>query len=73
MLVVEDDGIGISQGNLQRIGSHGIAGMRHRLKSYDGDFLVERKEPKGTRVTVSVALAKIERGVTNHQESMPPA
>jgi protein-histidine pros-kinase len=67
MLVVEDDGIGIAQANLQRIGSHGIAGMRHRLKSYDGDFFLERKEPKGTRVTVSVALAKIAKTAANHQ------
>jgi signal transduction histidine kinase len=58
-LVVEDDGVGISQTNVQRIGSHGIAGMRHRLRSYDGDFILERKEPKGTRVTVSVALARV--------------
>jgi signal transduction histidine kinase len=64
-LIVEDDGVGISQTNMQRMGSHGIAGMRHRLRSYDGDFVLERKEPQGTRVTVSVALGRVLKSGAN--------
>jgi protein-histidine pros-kinase len=66
-LVVADDGVGIARSNLDRIGSHGIAGMRHRLRSHDGDFVLERIEPRGTRVTVSVALARITKNSANHE------
>jgi signal transduction histidine kinase len=58
-LRIEDDGVGIAPERLKAAGSHGIAGMRHRLKSYGGDFKIESRSPKGTIITASVPLSRV--------------
>jgi signal transduction histidine kinase len=57
-LTIEDNGIGIAT-DRKKPGSHGIAGMRHRLKSFDGTFTITQGEP-GTKVTASAPMAKVE-------------
>jgi len=58
ILLIEDDGIGITAAR-PAVGSHGIAGMKHRLKSFGGDFKLERRWPNGTRLTASVSLQRV--------------
>jgi signal transduction histidine kinase len=58
-LRIEDNGVGIAPDRQKIVGSHGIAGMRHRLKSYNGEFALERNWPNGTRITASVPLVRV--------------
>lgn len=58
VLRIDDDGVGITA-TRPAVGSHGISGMKHRLKSYDGSFTIERRWPNGTRLVASVPLARV--------------
>lgn len=49
VLVVEDDGVGLSL-DFDKRQHHGIAIMRERASSLKGELGVERREPHGTRV-----------------------
>lgn len=56
MLVIEDDGVGIpdnAQGN--RL-SHGISGMRQRVRALRGEFSIRRRREGGTLIEVHVPL-----------------
>jgi signal transduction histidine kinase len=59
ILQIEDDGIGIADGGEHVAGSHGIAGMRHRLKSYGGQFALEQRAPQGTRLVASLPMRTV--------------
>jgi signal transduction histidine kinase len=54
-LVIEDDGVGIPENALGRAGSHGLVGMRERLRVLGGTFVIRRGE--GGRGTVIDAIA----------------
>jgi signal transduction histidine kinase len=54
-LVIEDDGIGIPEDALGRAASHGLVGMRERLRALGGTFEV-RRGPHG-RGTIIEAVA----------------
>jgi len=61
-LLIEDDGIGIpddAQGN--RL-SHGIAGMRQRVRALHGEFSIGRRPEGGTRIEVNVPLPPASAG-----------
>lgn len=53
---ISDDGIGIGQDPARTDGprSHGIAGMRHRVTSLQGEFRIGVNQPRGTLVEVTV-------------------
>ncbi len=55
-LVIDDDGIGISESDHGNLLSHGITGMRQRVHALHGDFSIRRREEGGTRIEVSVPL-----------------
>ena len=54
-LVIEDDGVGIRDDALGRPASHGLVGMRERLRVLGGTFEIRRGE--GGRGTVIDAIA----------------
>jgi signal transduction histidine kinase len=56
VLQIEDDGVGIPADRERATGSHGIAGMKHRLISNGGQFKLEQKTPRGTRLVASLPL-----------------
>ena len=58
-LRIEDDGIGITPDRQHLMGSHGISGMRHRVKSYGGSFNIEQRATKGTRLVASLPLSNV--------------
>ncbi len=58
-LSIEDNGVGIGEGSATKV-SHGINSMRHRLTPFDGELAIERVEPSGTRVRVTIPLSTIE-------------
>lgn len=63
MLVIEDDGVGIpdnAQGN--RL-SHGISGMRQRVRALQGEFSIRRRREGGTLIEVHVPLVAAPPGL----------
>jgi signal transduction histidine kinase len=63
-LTIEDNGIGIA--DRKKPGSHGIAGMRHRLKSFDGTFEIESLQP-GTKIVATAPMARVENESINNR------
>jgi signal transduction histidine kinase len=55
-LIIEDDGIGIKDGAQNNRLSHGIAGMRQRVKALSGEFSIGRRPEGGTIIEINVPL-----------------
>ena len=58
-VLVEDNGIGIGAERLEAIGSHGLAIMRHRVRSCGGKLEIDSPPQGGTRVRAHLPLAGI--------------
>jgi signal transduction histidine kinase len=58
-LIIEDDGIGIDPGRRDAIGSHGLATMRHRVRSFGGSLQFDAPAGGGTRVRALLPLARV--------------
>jgi signal transduction histidine kinase len=58
-VLVEDNGIGIDTDHRDAIGSHGLAIMRHRVRSCGGTLDIESVPQGGTRVFARLPLAGI--------------
>lgn len=56
VLIIEDNGIGISVNVDALAGSHGLLSMKYRMQSIGGSFYIGPATPKGTRVVVRVPL-----------------
>jgi signal transduction histidine kinase len=54
-LSVQDDGHGFDPEHV-RTGSHGLAGMRFRLRSHGGDFVVHSAPGQGTRIEATMPI-----------------
>jgi len=57
-LVISDDGIGISDDVQGKRLSHGIAGMRQRVRALHGEFRIRGRSGVGTVVEVRIPLAR---------------
>lgn len=55
-LLIEDDGVGIPDGAQNNLLSHGIAGMRQRVRALHGEFAITRRPEGGTMIDVSIPL-----------------
>ena len=53
-LLIEDDGIGIPDGAQKNKLSHGIAGMRQRVRALHGEFSIHRRPEGGTLIEVNI-------------------
>lgn len=58
-LTIEDDGAGIPPERMSVTGSHGLTSMRHRIRSLGGELHLTAVQPRGTRLRVSVPMARI--------------
>jgi signal transduction histidine kinase len=56
VVMMEDDGIGLPEGALQRDGSHGLKQIAFRMQSIGGEVIMERLMPRGTHTTLSIPL-----------------
>jgi signal transduction histidine kinase len=56
-LLIEDDGIGISPDAQNNHLSHGISGMRQRVRALHGDFAIARRAEGGTTIEVNIPIA----------------
>jgi signal transduction histidine kinase len=55
-LVISDDGIGIPEGAQNNRLSHGISGMRHRVRALHGEFSIHGTPGRGTMIEVSLPM-----------------
>ena len=62
ILRVEDDGVGFDASHTQHR-RHGLAGMRHRVQMFFGEFAIDSRPGAGTRVTATLPLAAVVQGV----------
>ena len=53
-LLIEDDGVGIADDAQNNLLSHGIAGMRQRVRALRGDFSISRRQEGGTVIEVNI-------------------
>jgi two-component system, NarL family, sensor histidine kinase UhpB len=58
VLMVQDDGVGLPEGALQREGSFGLMGIRERAQMLGGRLEVDSPAEGGVRLTVYVPLAR---------------
>lgn len=56
VLKIQDDGCGMSSEQQQKRGSFGLMGMKERVTSCDGKFVLHSRPGKGTRITVRLPL-----------------
>ena len=57
-LLIEDDGVGIADDAQANLLSHGIAGMRQRVRALHGEFNITRRAEGGTVVEVNIPLGQ---------------
>jgi signal transduction histidine kinase len=55
-VVLEDDGIGLPAGAETNALSHGISGMRQRVRAFKGDFRIRGRPGAGTVIEVHIPL-----------------
>jgi signal transduction histidine kinase len=58
-LIIEDDGVGIDARRLDAIGSHGLATMRHRVRSFGGSLQIDAPAAGGTRLRALLPLVRV--------------
>jgi signal transduction histidine kinase len=55
-LLIEDDGVGIPEDAQKNRLSHGITGMRQRVRALHGEFSIGRRPEGGTLIEVNIPL-----------------
>ncbi len=68
VLVVLDDGKGITESQVSDPKSLGLIGMRERVRAWDGDVAFQNVPGRGTAVTVRVPRTKIDFGLSRAEE-----
>jgi signal transduction histidine kinase len=58
-VVITDNGVGIATDRRDAIGSHGLATIRHRVRSFGGTLDIESLSPSGTLLRARLPLATI--------------
>jgi len=66
-LLIEDDGVGIPEDAQNNLLSHGIIGMRQRVRALHGEFAIGRRPEGGTMIEVNIPLGK------QHEPAREPA
>jgi signal transduction histidine kinase len=60
VIIVEDNGGGIGADRRDAVGAHGVATMRHRVRSFGGTLDIDALPQGGTRVRARIPLAAIQ-------------
>jgi signal transduction histidine kinase len=58
-VIITDNGVGIASDRRDAVGSHGLATMRHRVRSFGGTLDIESVSPSGTQLRARLPLALI--------------
>ncbi|HWW21945.1 MAG TPA: CHASE3 domain-containing protein [Steroidobacteraceae bacterium] len=56
---IEDNGVGIDSDRREAVGSHGLATMRHRVRSFGGTFDIDAPPQGGTCIQARILLRDI--------------
>ncbi len=72
-LIVHDDGAGLPTGVESSRLSHGIAGMRQRVRALNGSFRIGSKPGSGTTIEVFIPVPQASREETATQGEVEPA
>ncbi len=59
LIGIEDNGVGIEGDRRDAVGSHGLATMRHRVRSFGGSIDIDAPAQGGTRIRARVPLANV--------------
>ncbi len=54
VLVISDNGVGITAEQLSKANSFGLLGMKERVYAWKGEVLIEGRQNKGTTITVTI-------------------
>jgi signal transduction histidine kinase len=65
-LIIADDGVGLPESASRDRLSHGIAGMRQRVRALAGEFMIHGEAHRGTQIEVRIPLS---RDATRESES----
>ena len=65
---IEDDGKGISQGDTEKFGSFGLAGIRERARILGGASTIRNRAQGGCRLEVRLPLDRVTSGMHEMQE-----
>ncbi len=60
-VLIADNGIGIANDRREAVGSHGLATMRHRVRSFGGTLDIDSSPLHGTRVRARLPLSLVMR------------
>lgn len=71
-LVITDDGVGLPDGAQNNRLSHGINGMRQRVRALQGEFSIHGRPGKGTTIEVNIALGPSRNAALNRELQVPP-
>jgi signal transduction histidine kinase len=71
-LLIEDDGVGIADDAQSNRLSHGIAGMRQRVRALHGDFAIGRRAEGGTIIEVNIPLPSTPASAADAQPETEP-
>jgi signal transduction histidine kinase len=71
VVLIEDNGTGIEPERRDAIGSHGLAIMRHRVRSCGGSLDIDTAPHGGTRIQARLPLARILRPPEAQRPSPP--
>ena len=74
-LLIEDDGVGIPDGAQNNRLSHGITGMRQRVRALHGEFSIGRRPEGGTIIEVNIPRERPpqEQGTPARADASAPA
>jgi len=56
MVIIKDNGIGMDKDKINSISSLGIAGIKERIKSFDGKITIGTEKGAGTRIKIIIPL-----------------
>lgn len=71
-LVITDDGVGLPDGAQNNRLSHGINGMRQRVRALQGEFAIHGRPGKGTTIEVNIALGPSGGAALSRDLKVPP-
>ena len=69
-LLIEDDGVGIPDDAQNNLLSHGITGMRQRVRALHGQFSIARRGKGGTAIKVAIPIEPVTEPIPEPSEAV---